>query len=53
LASRQASRGAYLDDFKLMLWITLVAIPMLLLMRPAKRSRRTGAAPADAHAAFE
>ena len=30
---------AYLDDFKLMLWITLLAIPMLLVMRPPKRSQ--------------
>ena len=53
LATQQAAMIAYLDDFKLMLWITILSAPMLLLMRPPKR--RTGEKPdaADSHAAFE
>jgi len=53
LANQQASMVAYVDDFKLMLWITLLAIPMLLLLRPPRRRSAAEAAPADTHAAFE
>ncbi|MCI3134806.1 DHA2 family efflux MFS transporter permease subunit [Phenylobacterium aquaticum] len=35
--TRQATMIAYIDDFKLMLIITIACMPMLLLMRPAKR----------------
>jgi DHA2 family multidrug resistance protein len=35
--NRQASIIAYLDDFKLMLVMTLMALPLVLLIRPAKR----------------
>jgi len=34
--TRQAAMIAYIDDFKLMMVVTLVAIPMLLLLRRAK-----------------
>ena len=47
--TRQASMVAYIDDFKLMLIITLLCMPMLLLMRKPKASQ-----PLDpAHAAPE
>ncbi|THD79468.1 MAG: DHA2 family efflux MFS transporter permease subunit [Phenylobacterium sp.] len=35
--SRQASMVAYVDDFRLMFFITLACVPMLLLMRSPKR----------------
>jgi len=44
--SRQAAMIAYLDDFWLMLILTLLAIPLLALIRPAKK-----AAPAPAEVA--
>ena len=34
---RQASTLAYLQDFRLMMWITLSALPLILLLRPVKR----------------
>ena len=39
--SRQASMVAYIDDFWLMMILTMAAIPLLVIMRPAPR----GAAP--------
>jgi DHA2 family multidrug resistance protein len=53
LANQQASMIAYIDDFKLMLWITILSVPMLLLMRPPKRARGPQPKAADNHAAFE
>ncbi len=49
--TRQAAMVAYIDDFKLMLGITLFSIPLLVLMRPPRR----GGAPAaqDSHMAPE
>jgi DHA2 family multidrug resistance protein len=47
--TRQANMVAYIDDFRLMFFITLACMPMLLLM---KRPRR-GGAPDPAHAAME
>lgn len=35
--TRQAAMIAYLDDFKLMMFVTLAAIPMLLLLRRPRR----------------
>ena len=35
--NRQAAFIAYLDDFWLMMWVTLAAIPLVLLLRPAKK----------------
>jgi len=34
---RQASTLAYLQDFRLMMWITLSALPLILLLRPVRR----------------
>jgi DHA2 family multidrug resistance protein len=34
---RQAATLAYLQDFRLMMWITLSALPLILLLRPVKR----------------
>ncbi len=48
--TRQATMIGYLDDFRLMLLLTLAVIPLLLLIRPAKA---TNAAPAIDHAAME
>jgi DHA2 family multidrug resistance protein len=36
--TRQASMIAYIDDFRLMLILTLMVIPLLLLIRPAKKN---------------
>ena len=48
--TRQASMIAYVDDYRLMLLMTMAVIPMLLLIRPPKPS----AAPAQVdHAALE
>lgn len=48
--TRQAAMIAYVDDFRLMLIITLAAAPLLLLLRPVKR----GAMPKpDLHAGAE
>ncbi len=40
--TRQATTLAYLQDFRLMMWITLVAIPLIMLLRGAhgKQPRR-------------
>lgn len=35
--TNQASMIAYLDDFKLMLWLTLVLIPLLVIIKPPVR----------------
>jgi DHA2 family multidrug resistance protein len=43
--TRQASMVAYIDDFKLMMVLTLLAVPLLLLLR---RSRSAARAPAAA-----
>jgi DHA2 family multidrug resistance protein len=47
--TRQAAMIGYLDDFRLMLVLTLAVIPLLLLIRPAKRET----APSIDHAAME
>ena len=44
--SAQAAMVAYVDDFKLMMIITLCAIPLLAFMSPPKR----GGAPSGDHA---
>ncbi|AIY42151.1 Multidrug resistance protein B [Collimonas arenae] len=38
--TRQASMMAYLDDFKLMLILTLAVIPLLLLLRPPGKNKK-------------
>ena len=40
--TRQASMVAYLDDFKLMMFITLACMPLLLLMRTPKLAPEEG-----------
>jgi len=35
--TRQAAFIAYLDDFKLMMWVTLAAIPLVLILSPTKK----------------
>ena len=40
--SRQSAMIAYLDDFWLMLILTLLTIPLLVLIRPAKRAAPAG-----------
>jgi len=40
--TRQATMIAYLDDFKLMLIVTIACLPMLLLMRVPKRGAAAG-----------
>jgi DHA2 family multidrug resistance protein len=35
---QQAATLAYLQDFRLMMWVTLAAVPLLLLLRPARGS---------------
>ncbi|QEX16896.1 EmrB/QacA family drug resistance transporter [Hypericibacter terrae] len=44
--TRQASAIAYVDDFLLMMWVTLLAAPLLLLLRKPRRA--TGEIPAAA-----
>ena len=34
--TRQAAFIAYIDDFWIMMWLTFAAIPLVLLLRPAK-----------------
>jgi DHA2 family multidrug resistance protein len=34
--TRQAAFIAYIDDFWIMMWLTLASIPLVLLLRPAK-----------------
>jgi DHA2 family multidrug resistance protein len=47
--TRQAATLAYLQDFRLMMWITLCAVPLILLLRsPAKKPSAV-----DVHAAME
>ncbi len=42
--TRQAMMIAYLNDFRLMMYLTLVAMPLLLLLRPPARSAQRSAA---------
>jgi DHA2 family multidrug resistance protein len=48
--TRQATMIAYLDDFRFMMWVSLVAIPLLVLVR---KPRRSASPPDDAVAAAE
>lgn len=47
--TRQAATLAYLQDFRLMMWITLAAIPLIVLLRSPEKE----AAPADAVAVMD
>ena len=44
--TRQAATLAYLEDFRLMMWVTLAAVPLIVLLRPSK------AAPGEAGVAM-
>jgi DHA2 family multidrug resistance protein len=45
----QAAFIAYIDDFKLMMWVTLAVIPLLAFMRkPKAAAGQGGGAPAAA-----
>jgi DHA2 family multidrug resistance protein len=47
--TRQAAMLAYLQDYRLMMWITLIAIPLVVLLRaPVKQAAASGA-----HAAMD
>jgi len=45
--TRQAQMVAYIDDFKLMMVIVLVAAPLLLLLRKPRPARAPGLAAAE------
>jgi DHA2 family multidrug resistance protein len=50
LVTAQAAMISYIDDFKLMMIVTLAAIPLALLLRRPKAARQVGqSAPAAAH----
>ncbi|MGA8259699.1 MAG: DHA2 family efflux MFS transporter permease subunit [Arenicellales bacterium] len=42
--TRQAASISYMNDFRLMLWMTLCAVPLLLLLRPARQAPGPAAA---------
>ncbi len=44
--TRQAATLAYLQDFRIMMWIALLALPLVLLLRVPSRQGRVEAAPA-------
>jgi DHA2 family multidrug resistance protein len=46
MITRQAQVIAYADDYVLMMWLTLLALPMLLLMRRPRQA--AGGTPAAA-----
>lgn len=46
--NRQAAMVAYIDDFYLMMWLALAAVPLVLLMRRG-RTQASGPAPAMDH----
>jgi DHA2 family multidrug resistance protein len=48
--TQQASMIAYIDDFKLMFIATLMVIPLLVIIRPARRAAPT---PAETHVAMD
>ena len=45
MITRQAEALAYLQDFRVMMWITLCAVPLLLLLKRAKPRIRNGSIP--------
>lgn len=46
--SRQAAEIAYVNDFHLLMWVNLAAIPMVLLLRVPKHIRQASAADVEA-----
>jgi DHA2 family multidrug resistance protein len=53
LVDRQAAMMAYLDDFRFMLALTVVSLPLLLLIRKAKPAARKPDGQAQAEPEFE
>ncbi len=53
LVDRQAAMMAYLDDFRFMLALTVVSLPLLLLIRKAKPAAKTPAAEPELEMAHE
>ena len=51
VVTRQAAFIGYIDDFRLMFWMTLLSMPCLLLMRETKRATDKAPDPAEAIAA--
>jgi DHA2 family multidrug resistance protein len=49
MVTQQAAMIAYLNDFRLMLYLTLAVIPLLLLLRAPRHSD----APTDTHAVMD
>lgn len=49
MINQQAAMIAYINDFRLMLYLTMAVIPLLLFIRPP----RANAAPPDAHAVMD
>jgi DHA2 family multidrug resistance protein len=49
MINQQAGMIAYINDFRLMLYLTIAVMPLLLFIRPP----RAGAAPVDAHAVMD
>ena len=49
MINQQAAMIAYINDFRLMLYLTIAVMPLLLFIRQP----RAGAAPADAHAVMD
>jgi MFS transporter, DHA2 family, multidrug resistance protein len=49
LIQQQSSMVAYINDFRLMLYLTLAVIPLILFIRPPRRNDT----PADGHALIE
>jgi DHA2 family multidrug resistance protein len=50
IITKQALFIAYLDDFKLMMWVTFAVLPLLLFMR---RGRQVGTGGGQQHVAME
>ena len=46
-ATRQAAMVAYIDDFWMMMWITLAAVPLAFIMRKAKPQRGPAPPPGE------
>ena len=46
--TRQAAENAYVNDFHLLMWVNLAAIPLVLLLRVPKHTRQAGTAAAEA-----
>jgi DHA2 family multidrug resistance protein len=46
-ATRQAAMVAYIDDFKLMMMIVIIGLPLLLLLRKPQPAPRTAAVAAE------